>query len=114
MNALELIVKPRMTEKSYGLSQTANTYVFIVPADANKISVKQAVEKQFGVGVTTVNMLVNKGKVKRSYRKGGRSIMGVRSDTKRAYVTVKEGDTIPVFAALEEANDSEAAKKEKK
>jgi len=110
MDALHMILVPRMTEKTFGLSQTARTYVFIVPKDANKITVKQSVEAQFAVAVTNVNMLTNKGKVKRTYRKGGKSVMGSRSNTKRAYVTLKDGDSIPVFAAaLEEEAEAEKA-----
>ncbi len=114
MEALHLVITPRLTEKSYGLSQTARTYAFIVPGDANKITVKQAVEKQFNVTVENVNMLNVKGKTKRNYRKGGRNMLGRRSDTKRAYITIQEGDIIPVFAALEEENTDKSAKKEKK
>jgi large subunit ribosomal protein L23 len=99
------ILRPRISEKSYGLSQIKNVYVFEVPTDANKLSVAQAVATQFSVTVETVNIMNVKGKVKRTIRRGGRSTMGKRSDIKKAYVTLKEGDSIAVFATDDEANE---------
>ena len=107
-----MALKPRISEKTYGLSQTRNTYVFVVPTDANKVTVAQAVAAQFNVTVEDVNIMKVKGKVKRSYRKGGRPGVGQRADIKKAYVRLKAGDEIPVFAAMEEA--APAAAKETK
>ncbi len=104
-----MILRPRISEKAYAHSQEKNVYVFMVPTDSNKATVADAVEAQFGVTVETVNLLNVKGKTKRTYRRGGRFSMGKRADVKKAYVTVKEGDNIPVFAAEEEA-DNKAAK----
>lgn len=99
----QLALKPRMSEKSYAASQD-QTYVFIVPADANKHSVAQAVEQQFEVKVSTVNILNLKGKAKRSITKGGRRVAkGMTSDVKKAYVTLAEGHSLPIFAAEEES-----------
>lgn len=109
----DLILKPRMSEKAYGLSQTRNTYVFDVPGDANKHTVARAVAAQFDVTVTNVNIANIAGKAKRTVRKNGRSVNGHQSDLSKAYVTLKEGDTLPIFAALEQAAD-EADKKESK
>jgi large subunit ribosomal protein L23 len=95
-----------MSEKSYALSQKAQTYVFEVPKGENKMTVKAAVEAQFGVTVLDVNMLNVKGKEKRTVRKNGRSVKGTRSDVKKAYVVLKEGDSIAIFASVE---DPEAA-----
>ena len=108
-----LTLKPRVSEKTYGLSQLRNLYVFQVPLHANKLEVAQAVAAQYDVTVLGVNCMVQKGKPKRTVRKGGRPTTGKRSDMKKAYVTLKEGDSIPVFAAV---NDTAAAsdKKEKK
>lgn len=106
-----MILKPRISEKAYAHSQTADVYTFVVPKDANKTTVAQAVEAQFGVTVTAVNITNVKGKVKTSYRKRGGRASGARADIKKAYVSVKEGDTIPVFANEE---DTKPAKKEKK
>jgi large subunit ribosomal protein L23 len=105
----QMILRPRVSEKAYGLSTARNTYVFIVPDNANKMTVSEAVNAQFNVTVEEVNVMNVKGKVKRSVRKGGRPTSGKRSDFKKAYVTLKSGDSIPIFAAEEEA----AAKEEK-
>jgi large subunit ribosomal protein L23 len=105
----EIALKPRLSEKSY--AQSANrVYVFAVPSDANKHSVARAVEAQFDVKVTGVNILNLKGKAKRTVsQKGRRQLSGSTSDTKKAYVTLAEGNSLPIFAAEEEAE----AKQEK-
>lgn len=106
---MSMALKPRMSEKAYATSQALNTYVFVVPKDANKVTVAEAVAEQFQVTVEEVNISVLKGKKKRSYRRGGRPTVGKTNDLKKAYVRVKAGDQIPIFAAMEE----EEAKAEK-
>lgn len=96
------VLKPRMSEKAYAQSQN-NVYVFKVDKSLDKTSISRAVALQFDVTVVDVKTLVQKGKAKRTVRKGGRPVAGRESDFKKAYVTVKEGDVIPVFAAVEEA-----------
>ncbi len=110
-----IALKPRMSEKTYASSQTTNTFVFDVPKSANKIEVAAAVAAQYQVTVTNVRTVVVKGKQARSIRLGKyrKNVMGQRSDYKKAYVTLKEGDSIPVFAAIEEANAAEAKAAEK-
>ena len=113
----QMTLKPRLSEKTYSLSQTKNVYVFDIPTDANKLEVAAAVAAQFKVTVTGVNVANSKGKPKRTVRKGGRPNQGQRKASRRAYVTLKAGETIPVFAAIEEANapaDAGPVKKEKK
>jgi large subunit ribosomal protein L23 len=110
-----MTIRPRLSEKAYGQSKS-NVYVFDVPSGVGKLEIASAVEGQFGVSVLTVNTANIKGKLKRTIRRGGRQTYGKRNDVKKAYVTLKEGDSIPVFAAVEEA-EKEAAKqaaKEKK
>ena len=110
-----LTLKPRMSEKTFGLSETGNTYTFDVPGEANKHSVARAVAAQFEVTVESVNIINVKGKAKRTVRKGGRPIQGHRSDVKKAYVTLKEGDKLPIFVTEEDdKTDKKAAKKEGK
>lgn len=106
-----LVLKPRVSEKAYGLSQARRTYVFDVPTSANKQTIAQAVNAQFGVTVQTVNVVTLKGKAKRTIRKGGRPIAGKQADTKKAYVVLKEGNTLPIYAAQEE--DAKPAKEKK-
>ncbi len=108
-----ITLKPRMTEKTYAMSQLNNTYVFDVPKSANKLQVADAVASQFEVTVENVRIVVAKGKSKVSYRKRSRGVVGKRADIKKAYVSVKEGDTIPVFAAIEEAEAKEKKAEEK-
>lgn len=102
-----MILRPRVSEKSYAQSQLKNTYVFDVPVDANRVNVAAAVTVQYEVTVTDVNILNVKGKAKRTVRKGGRAVAGRTSDFKKAYVTLKEGDSLPIFAALEEPAPTE-------
>lgn len=105
----QIPLKPRLSEKSYAQS-AKRVYVFAVPADANKHSVARAVEVQFNVTVTGVNILNLKGKAKRTVsQKGRRQLKGMTSDTKKAYVTLAEGNSLPIFAAEEQAE----AKQEK-
>ncbi len=100
---------PILSEKAYGLSQTHNTYVFAVPKGANKHTIARAVTAQFEVTVENVNVTNIGGKSKRTVRKNGRAVMGRQSDTRKAYVTLKDGDSLPIFAAMEQ----EAAQSEK-
>ena len=107
--AIPITLKPRMSEKAYALSKERNTYVFDIPSNANKMAVIESIEKQFKVTVETVNIANVKGKSKRSYRRGGRAIVGKQSDVKKAYVRLKAEDHIPVFAAVEAEDKAEAA-----
>lgn len=99
---MSVLVIPRMSEKAYNSATNKNTYVFVVPLTTNKIEIKKQVEAQYEVTVEAVNIVRQAGKVKRTVRKGGRSVTGKRSDFKKAYVVVAEGQSIPVFAAMEE------------
>jgi large subunit ribosomal protein L23 len=102
-----LILKPRLSEKAYGTSQAFNTFVFDVPKDANKHSVARAIASQYNVEVDEVNIIVVKGKAKRTIRKGGRVAKGRQNDVKKAYVKLKAGHSLPIFAAVEEAAEKQ-------
>ncbi len=106
-----MILKPRMSEKTYALS-AGRVYVFDVPTTANKIEIAKAVADAYEVEVTNVRTMTIKGKQKRLYR-NKRWENGARSDYKKAYVTVKAGQSIPIFAAIEEAEAEEAKAAEK-
>jgi large subunit ribosomal protein L23 len=113
------LLRPRLSEKAYVLGTALNVYVFDVPADANKHLVAEAVTAQFEVTVSDVRLLNIKGKAKRTVRKGGRPVMGQRSDIKKAYVTLAEGNRLPFFDEPEEEKadkkaDKKAAKKAEK
>ncbi|WCZ38020.1 50S ribosomal protein L23 [Corynebacterium jeddahense] len=91
-NPRDIIIAPVLSEKSYGLMEQ-NTYTFFVDPSANKTQIKIAVEQIFGVDVASVNTANREGKRKRS-----RTGFGQRKDTKRAYVTLREGsDSIDIF-----------------
>lgn len=89
----DVIIKPIVSEKSYALLD-AGSYTFVVHADANKIQIRQAVEAAFNVRVVKVNTLNRKGKTKMNRRT---RTVGTRPDTKRAIVTLAEGDAIDLF-----------------
>ena len=85
----EIIKGPVITEKASAKTETENRYAFKVDRRANKIEIKRAVEKAFGVTVTKVNTIMMRGKSKRV-----RWQVGKTPDWKKAIVTLKEGDTI--------------------
>lgn len=90
----DVIKKPVITEKATMASE-ANAVVFQVALDATKPQIKEAVEAVFGVKVKAVNTTITKGKTKKF-----RGRPGVRSDRKKAYVTLEEGNTIDVTTGL--------------
>jgi large subunit ribosomal protein L23 len=87
----DILVAPVISEKSYGLLDEGK-YTFEVRPDANKTQIRQAVEDVFGVTVTGVNTLNRSGKRKRT-----RFGYGKRKDTKRAIVSLAEGQQIDIF-----------------
>ncbi len=119
MSDKTMVLKPRVSEKAYAMGQgeDLNVYVFQVPKDASKAAIAGAVKAQFDVTVKTVNTANSKPKAKRTVRKGGRkSVPGSTVAFKKAYVTLKAGDTIAIFKAEEDEkkSDAKAAKKEGK
>ena len=89
----DVIIKPVVSEKSYGLIDRG-AYTFIVAPGSNKTEIKMAIEAIFNVKVAKVNTLNREGKTLRNRRSG---TTGKRSDTKRAVVTLKGDDRIPMF-----------------
>jgi large subunit ribosomal protein L23 len=87
----DILIKPVVSEKSYSLLDEGK-YTFIVDPRANKTQIKQAVEAVFSVKVSGVNTLNRQGKRKRT-----RTGYGRRANTKRAVVTLVEGDRIDIF-----------------
>jgi large subunit ribosomal protein L23 len=87
----DILLAPVISEKSYGLLDE-NKYTFLVHPDANKTQIKISVEKVFGVKVIGVNTINRQGKRKRT-----RFGYGTRNATRRAIVTVAEGDRIDIF-----------------
>jgi large subunit ribosomal protein L23 len=87
----DILLAPVISEKSYGLLDE-NKYTFIVAPDANKTQIKIAVEQVFGVRVIGVNTNNRQGKRLRT-----RNGFGKRADTKRAIVSLADGDRIDIF-----------------
>ena len=88
----EIIKRPIITEKNTLRANLLNEYAFEVELTANRTQIKQAVEAVFGVNVTNVNTLNRQGKRKRT-----RYGFGTRKSTKRAIVSLAEGERIDIF-----------------
>jgi large subunit ribosomal protein L23 len=91
-NPRDIIFQPVVSEKSYDLVSDNNSYTFIVDRRSNKTEIKLAIQKIFDVKVDSVNTMNRKGKQKRT----GWTV-GKRKDTKRAVVTLADGESIDVF-----------------
>ena len=92
MKITDVIRRPLITEKTTMAREGANTVVFEVAAGATKIDIKRAVEKLLGSKVADVRTAIAHGKFKRQGR-----FIGQRSDWKKAYVRLKDGEKIPEF-----------------
>jgi large subunit ribosomal protein L23 len=88
----DVIRRPLVTEKTTILREDGRTIVFQVATGANKIEIKQAIEKLLGSKVESIRTAMAHGKVKRQGRFSGR-----RSDWKKAYVRLKVGERLPEF-----------------
>ena len=108
-----IYVTPRATEKAYRLSTNQNTYVFDAPLAANKQQIVEAVELQYAVKVTSIKTAVQSGKSMR-FSRGKKSYPGTtkRRDSKKAYVTLAQGNSIKVFDEAEQPDNKK--KKEEK
>ncbi len=92
--AYEVVRRPVITEKATMITEH-NQVTFLVATDATKPEIKAAVERLFKVKVMAVNTLRQKGKIKRF-----RGHLGQRAETKKAIVTLAEGQTIDVTTGL--------------
>jgi large subunit ribosomal protein L23 len=88
----QVLLAPRVTEKTTRVGEDSNQYVFRVVKDANKLEVRGAVEMLFDVNVESVRIVNVKGKTK-----AFRMRQGKRSDWKKAYVRVQEGQVIDLL-----------------
>lgn len=91
-NPRDVILEPVVSEKSYDLIEDSNTYTFVVDRRSSKTEIKEAVQSIFGVKVIRVNTMNRKGKQKRTGW-----VVGRRSDSKRALVTLAAGNEIDIF-----------------
>lgn len=94
--ATNVIIKPLISEKSTKSTEKLNRYAFKVQRTANKLEVKKAIEEAYSVQVDTVNTVVTVGKSKVRQTKKGVA-QGMKSPYKKAYVTLKKGETIDFY-----------------
>ena len=92
MKLTEVIRRPLVTEKTTVLRDDGKTVVFEVSKDANKIDIRRAVEQLLGIKVASVRTSIAHGKMKRQGKYVGR-----RSDWKKAYVKLRDGEKLPEF-----------------
>jgi large subunit ribosomal protein L23 len=88
----KILIQPLLTEKVTAMREQSNTVGFLVHPEANRIQVKQAVEALLKVKVERVNVLNVQGKIKRLGRFSGK-----RSDWKKAFVKLKEGEKLELY-----------------
>ena len=92
MKTTDVLRRPLITEKTTGMREAGRTLVFEVAREANKIDIRRAVEQLLGAKVASVRTALAHGKEKRQGR-----FMGRRSDWKKAYVKLREGEKLPDF-----------------
>jgi len=99
LNKMEILKKPILTEKATGLTEKLNRYAFQVDPKANKLQIKDAIQKMYGVTIEAVNTLVVSGKVKSRGTKAG-VVSGRTPKYKKAIVTLKEGEVIDFYSNI--------------
>ncbi len=92
MMLTDVIRKPLVTEKTSILREDGKTIVFHVATGANKVEIRRAIEHLLGAKVASIRTSIAHGKVKRQGRFSGR-----RSDWKKAYVRLRDGEKMPEF-----------------
>jgi large subunit ribosomal protein L23 len=93
---MSVLKKPLVTEKVSAMNEKGK-YGFIVDTDANKVEIKKAVEKQYGVTVESVNTMKVMGKFKSRYTKAG-VLAGRKPNYKKAIVTLAAGEVIDFYS----------------
>ena len=93
----DVLIQPLITEKAEKLSSTLNKYSFIVHRKANKVEIKNAVEKMYGVNVAKVNTMRVMGKQKVRFTKAG-TLAGRKPNYKKAIVTLAQGEVIDFYS----------------
>jgi large subunit ribosomal protein L23 len=92
LDIYDVIKRPLITEQGMHLVETVNIYPFAVDVRANKVQIREAVQRLFSVEVEKVNTSNRKGKTRRRGRRVGRT-----QNWKKAYVKLKEGHSIELF-----------------
>jgi large subunit ribosomal protein L23 len=92
MKITDIIRRPLVTEKTSIMREDGKTIVFHVAPHANKVEIKRAIEQLLGAKVASIRTSIAHGKIKRQGR-----FAGQRSDWKKAYVKLRDGEKIPEF-----------------
>lgn len=95
----QIIIRPIITEKMTAQSEKEGRYGFEVARTSNKVQIKQAIEKTYGVNVTGVRTMVCRGKSRSRFTKTN-VLRGRTSSYKKAIVTVKQGETIDLYSSI--------------
>jgi large subunit ribosomal protein L23 len=95
----QIIIRPIVTEKMTAQGEKENRYGFVVARDSNKVQIKQAVEQEYKVTVTGVRTMITHGKRRTRFTKS-LVLRGRSSSTKKAIVTVKDGETIDLYSSI--------------
>lgn len=96
---MDIIIKPILTEKMTIQGEKLNRYGFIVDPRANKLQIRNAVEALYNVVVTDVNTCNYMGKIRSRFTKHG-LMVGRTNNTKKAVVTLKDGDKIDFYSNI--------------
>ena len=96
---MEILKKPLLTEKVAQLTEKLNRYTFKLDHRANKLQIKQAIEKMYGVNITAVNTMKYVGKLKSRNTKAG-AVTGRAATYKKAIITLKDGETIDFYSNI--------------
>ncbi len=96
---MSILIKPIVTEKMTEKQETLNQYGFLVDKKANKIEIKKAIESLYNVTVESVNTMVYAGKSRQRHTKSG-VVKGRTNTTKKAIVSLVDGDTIDFYSNI--------------
>ncbi len=96
---MNVLIKPIITEKMTSNVGTTPRYGFVVDTKANKLQIKTAVEKMYGITVSSVNTMNYIGKVRMRFTRAGTQV-GIANRHKKAVVTLKQGDLIDFYSNL--------------
>ena len=96
---MSILIRPLVTEKMTAQSEKQGRYGFVVDRKSNKVEIKHAVEKEYGVTVTGVRTMIVRGKDKTRYTKTN-ILRGSTSTWKKAIVTLKQGEVIDLYSAI--------------
>ena len=96
---MDILIKPIVTEKMTTQGEDMNRYGFVVDKNANKLQIKQAVEKTYNVSVESVNTMKYGGKRKTRYTRSG-LLSGKTKSYKKAIITLAEGEVIDFYSNI--------------